>query len=285
MKTTNISHQAENTPPQAIILTGPSSCGKGSVAEALCATFNIPHEHWLSMGAILRSTFERAPRDAAFAGLLADKYAISNHVELLTSPDATPELTAMVEEHADGVGKMLAEKTSRAIEGSAWQSVSQLEWLEYCTSHGLLNPDRWTQCLIAAHIETIPDVSRQNLIIDGYPRTVGAARHLLEVFEENGVNRIRVLHMRIAKDEMMSRAAGRGRLDDTRAALERRYRFYEEEVVPCIAHLEGVLGANAVAVINAHQPHFDETPDGQKFNLEKSIANVVASAFKALDPA
>lgn len=282
METTAPSHQTENKPPQAIILTGPSSCGKGSVAEALCQAFDIPHKHWLSMGAILRSTYRRAPQDAEFAGLLADKYAISNSIELLSSGDATPELTALVEQHAEGLDKMLAGKTSRAVAGEAWQSVSQLEWLEYCTSHGLLNPDRWTQCLIAAHIETIPDVARENLIIDGYPRTVGAAQHLLGVLAENGVDRIRVLHLCIRKDEMLNRAAGRGRVDDTHAALEHRYRFYEEEVVPCIAHLEDVLGANAVAAIDAHQPHFDETPEGPAFNLERSIANVVDSAFAAL---
>jgi adenylate kinase family enzyme len=282
MDTLDAKRRAESAPPQVIILTGPSSCGKGAVAEALCEAFDIPHKHWLSMGAILRDTYERAPRDAAFASLPDNKYAISNRVAFLESGDTTPDLIRTVERHAEGIEKMLANKAARAIEGTSWQSVSQLEWLEYCTSHGLLNPDRWTKCLIAAHIETIPDLPRQKLIVDGYPRTVGAAEHLLAVLAENGVTSIRVLHMRITKEEMLNRAAGRGRIDDTRAALERRYRFYEEEVVPSIAHLEAALGGDAVAVIDAHQPHYDDTPEGRALNLQKSIANVVKSAFARL---
>lgn len=282
MDTEPADRHAGATPPQVTILTGPSSCGKGAVAEALCAAFDIPHKHWLSMGAILRETYERAPRDAAFASLLADKYAISDRVALLNSGEATPDLIRTVEANAEGLEKMLAAKPERATPGNSWQSISQLEWLEYCTSHGLLNPDRWTKALIAAHIETIPDVARQKLIIDGYPRTVGAAEHLLGVLDENGVTSIRVLHMRITKEEMLNRAAGRGRIDDNRAALERRYRFYEDEVVPSIAHLEAVLGAGSVAVIDAHQPHYDDTPEGPVLNLQKSIANVVKSAFAGL---
>ncbi|MDN7495245.1 hypothetical protein QZM89_08635 [Burkholderia gladioli] len=44
----------------AFILTGPSSCGKGEVAKALCKLLSIPEERWLSMGSILRHAYERA---------------------------------------------------------------------------------------------------------------------------------------------------------------------------------------------------------------------------------
>ena len=66
--------------PGVVILTGPSSCGKGEVANALCDVVSIDPRRHLSMGAILRSTVERAKSDPGFAKLLAEKYDLSNDV-------------------------------------------------------------------------------------------------------------------------------------------------------------------------------------------------------------
>ena len=49
--------------PGVVILTGPSSCGKGEVAAALCDLVSIDPARHLSMGEILRSTIERAKDD------------------------------------------------------------------------------------------------------------------------------------------------------------------------------------------------------------------------------
>jgi len=63
--------------PGVIILTGPSSCGKGEVANALCRTLSIRSGAHLSMGEILRSTFRNAKEDPDFSELLATKYELS----------------------------------------------------------------------------------------------------------------------------------------------------------------------------------------------------------------
>ncbi len=44
----------------AIILTGPSSCGKGEIAKELRKFLSIPQERHLSMGNILRMTIKKS---------------------------------------------------------------------------------------------------------------------------------------------------------------------------------------------------------------------------------
>ncbi|MCA2960627.1 MAG: hypothetical protein IOD12_10260, partial [Silvanigrellales bacterium] len=65
-----------------LILTGPSSCGKGEVASALCRVMSIPPSDHLSMGEILRSSFTSAKTDPSYAALLADTYRISKDANI-----------------------------------------------------------------------------------------------------------------------------------------------------------------------------------------------------------
>jgi adenylylsulfate kinase-like enzyme len=49
-----------------ILLTGPSGCGKGEIAKALCKFLSIPIEKHLSMGDILRKTINKAKNEINF---------------------------------------------------------------------------------------------------------------------------------------------------------------------------------------------------------------------------
>ena len=111
---------------------------------------------------------------------------------------------------------LLKEKRGVAAE---WQSASQLDWLEYCTTHGLLVPNRWTQALIEAHLEGLPDLASKPFLLDGYPRTRSAATHLLQALHALGVPMLKVLHLSISKQEMLHRAGIRGRIDDDEQSL------------------------------------------------------------------
>jgi len=274
--------------PGVVILTGPSSCGKGEVAAALCDLISIDSRRHLSMGEILRSTIERSKSDDGFARLLADKYALSRETSIFESIDSNEELDEKVRRYLPDLERHFGRTPSRFIsnEVSGKAEVSQLEWLEFCTERGLLIPNRWTQDLISAEIDRAlaadTDGVDSPFILDGYPRTVTAAQHLLSFLESVQVPVLKVLHLSISKAEMSARAGKRGRADDNEEALRSRFEFYVENVQPSVDYLKTELGGDRVALIDAHQPSFDDVDGNRVFHLHRSIDNVVSSALRAL---
>ena len=91
--------------PGVIILTGPSSCGKGEVAAALCDMLSIDRSRHLSMGEILRSTVERSKSDAKFAALLEGKYSLSKSVSIFDCIDSNDELEEKVRRYLPDLEK------------------------------------------------------------------------------------------------------------------------------------------------------------------------------------
>lgn len=276
--------------PGVVILTGPSSCGKGEVAAALCDLVSIDPARHLSMGEILRSTIGRSKNDPGFAKLLAEKYALAADVSIFDCIDTNDELTEKVKRHLPDLERHFGRTPSRFIsdEVSGTPGVSQLEWLEFCTARGLLIPNRWTQDLISAEIDRAlaegngAGESESPFILDGYPRTVTAAQHLLGFLEQVDVPVLKVLHLSISKAEMSARAGKRGREDDNEEALRRRFEFYVDNVQPSVDYLKTELGGDRIALIDAHQPAWDDVAGQRVFDLHRSIDNVVSSALRAL---
>ncbi len=62
-------------------------------------------------------------------------------------------------------------------------------------------------------------------------------------------------------------------------SLERRYQFYIENVQPSIDYLKLRLGLNKVALIDAHQPIYN---DGDIIDIENSIKQVTLNVLNAL---
>lgn len=261
--------------PGVIILTGPSSCGKGEVANALCRNLSIRPEAHLSMGEILRSTFRGAKEDPEFAELLATKYDLSASSNIFDCIDTTDALTKKVHSYQASLEKYF-QKTGMD------KHTSQLEWLEFCTMNGLLVPNRWTENFVAAHIEQARSTREETFILDGYPRTVRAAEHLLEFLESMNIPVLAVMHLSISRQEMMTRAQARGRADDDDESLHKRFQFYIENVQPSVDYMKTRLGSDRVSLIDAHQPVYDKTESGYVFNLEASIEAVVTSVLRAL---
>jgi adenylate kinase family enzyme len=274
--------------PGAVILTGPSSCGKGEVANALCDVLSIDPSRHLSMGVILRSSVERARSDPSFAALLEERHSLSANASVFDCLDTTDELSQKVKRHRVDLDKFLGQAPSRFIsdEVSEPAFVSQLDWLAYCTARGLLIPDRWTQELIGAEIDRAltrdPAHREMPIILDGYPRTVVAARHLLAFLESQDVPVLKVLHLSISRAEMLQRAGRRQRADDDAEALRSRFEFYVESVQPSVDYLKTQLGGDRIALIDAHQPAFRLVEGQRVFDLDQSIENVAATALRAL---
>ncbi len=269
--------------PGVVILTGPSSCGKGEVANALCEMLSINPERHLSMGVILRTTIDRARDDSKFATLLEDKYSLSQRVSMFDSIDTSDELS-------EKVRRYLPELQAYFGRPKDADDASQLEWLEFCTARGLLIPNRWTQDLIAAAIDVILQTPTEDgtdgyncpFILDGYPRTEIAAEHLLGYLRGVNVPVLKVLHLSISKAEMSARAGKRGRADDHAEALRSRFEFYVENVQPSVDYLKTELGGATIALIDAHQPAYADNDGKREFKLQDSINNVVATALRAL---
>ena len=261
--------------PGVIILTGPSSCGKGEVANALCRTLSIRPEAHLSMGEILRSTFRGAKEDPDFAELLATKYDLSVNTNIFNCIDTNEALSAKVRSYQPALEKYF-QKTGMDL------FTSQLEWLEFCTMNGLLVPNRWTENFVAAHIEQARSTRDETFILDGYPRTQRAAEHLLDFLASMDIPVLKVLHLSISRQEMMARAQARGREDDDKESLHKRFQFYIENVQPSVDFMKTKLGSDSIALIDAHQPVFDKTPAGPVFNLVASINAVVSGVLRAM---
>lgn len=144
---------------------------------------------------------------------------------------------------------------------------------------GLLVPDEWTVRIMNAIFESTPEFKSGIILLDGYPRTVSAAENMLGTLERLGISVIKVLHLSITKQEMKSRAFTRKRQDDTEESLERRYQFYIDKVQPCIDYLKFRLGSSKVALIDAHQPVYNEKGE---LDLALSINEVTLNVMQAL---
>ena len=143
-----------------ILLTGPSGCGKGEIAKALCKFLSIPEERHLSMGVILRKTVDKAKEDEEFKIILAEKYNISKNVSIFDTQKNGPKLVKKAEDNHEDVISFL---------GITNNFVSQFDWLEFCVANGLLIPDEWTVMIIDALLESSPELKKGIFILDGYP--------------------------------------------------------------------------------------------------------------------
>jgi adenylate kinase family enzyme len=250
-----------------IILAGPSSCGKGAIADALRRTLHLPAEDHISMGDALRRTVTRARTDETFAASMGTSYDIH--------PDRCIYDPAFSDQALIAKARSYAEE----LENRFGPAPTQLDWLEYCVTAGLLVPDVWSENIIegviagrAAHAEAV-------ILLDGYPRTEVAAHHVLDLCARHDIPIIKVVHLSVSRHEMERRALGRKRLDDTPEMLARRFRFYVDQVQPAVELLKAKLGSHAVALLDAHQPEYKA--DGE-LDLEASVRNVATRVLMAL---
>jgi adenylate kinase family enzyme len=253
----------------AILLTGPSSCGKGEIANELRRFLSIPKERHLSMGDILRRTVRKAREDDSFRERLASAYNISDKISVFEETENRVENISKAKKHEEELRLFYNGRVT----------ISQLDWLEFCVIEGLLVPDEWTVNIINATFEDSEEFQKEIFILDGYPRTIKAAEELLNTFVKFNIPIIKVVHLSISKDEMIKRALGRKRFDDKKESLERRYQFYVENVQPSIDYLKVRLGSSKVTLIDAHQPVYNEQDN---IDIKKSIKQVTLNVLESL---
>jgi len=250
-----------------IILSGPSSCGKGAIAEALRSTLHLPAANHISMGDALRETVSRARGEESFLAELGERFDIHPDRGAFDDQVTHPSICLKARSYEAELAKRFGSEPS------------QLDWLDYCVSAGLLVPDEWSERIIEGVLAERAGQHEAVLLLDGYPRTEAAARHVLSLSERLGIPIIKVVHLSVSKTEMQNRALGRQRLDDTPETLERRYQFYVDHVQPSVEFLKAKLGSRVVALIDAHQPEYRS--DGS-LDLDQSVRNVANRVLMAL---
>jgi len=258
----------------AIILTGPSGCGKGEIARYLVNMFMLDEKFHLSMGEILRSLIEKARNDKDFLEILHSKYGISYKVSIFTPEYNSASVISKAEQHKSNIENMI--KNDDFFPNK--KEITQFAWLCYAVANGLLVPKEWTNKILEATFENNYDLRNALFLLDGYPRTTAAARHMIDLFDRLNIPIIKVIHLSITKTEMIRRTQLRNRNDDNMAALENRFQFYIEQVQPSVDEIKKILGCDSVSLIDAHQPVIEENGELNVLNsIEKVAKNVISS--------
>lgn len=82
-----------------------------------------------------------------------------------------------------------------------------------------------------------PD-ARGGFLLDGYPRTPGQAETLDDLLERRGWRLNAVVLLDVPESELVRRALGRQRADDTEEVIRERLRVYRDKTEPLIEHYE-----------------------------------------------
>jgi adenylate kinase len=146
---------------------------------------------------------------------------------------------------------------------------SKLAYFEHCVQNGWLIPDSWTELIIEFELIHKPALHTQAWILDGYPRRIEAARHLLESLGKLEIPVLAVIHLKISLAQMQTRLLARGRSDDTLKASANRFKFYHEHVLPTLEFL-----GDKVELLEV------ETQTLEPSNSEQVVLERVVSALK-----
>ncbi len=140
-----------------------------------------------------------------------------------------------------GSGKSLQGEVLAKKYGWRWMSVGQL--LRECNDpvmnetmkKGELVPDEFVVKLM--HNEMMKEVENgRNAILDGYPRDQWQANWIVDNGDDKYIDGAIIFD--VSREELWRRLELRGRADDTREPIERRWRIIEQNIYSMIEKLE-----------------------------------------------
>ena len=113
--------------------------------------------------------------------------------------------------------------------------------LKYALEHGMFADDKKTTALMQGVFDRAHG-SRKNVILDGFPSSY---REVLWMIDHGEIKNLTgAIVLRVPRGELWKRLVQRKRVDDTRAAIERRWDFYDRQITGMIR----TLTANGVLV-------------------------------------
>ncbi len=103
--------------------------------------------------------------------------------------------------------------------------------------HGHLQPDFLTDAIFT-NILISSLTPEKHLIADGYPRTLAQAKALEEMIKFYKRDNVKIIYIEVGKDEAMKRNLARGRADDTKEGIEKRFDEYVHKVIPAMDYFK-----------------------------------------------
>jgi len=131
-------------------------------------------------------------------------------------------------------------------------------------SRGELLPGFLTDAIVT-NILISSLTAEKNLIADGYPRAVEQSVSFEKMMEFYKRADIKIIYIEIGKEEATKRNLLRGRADDTKESLAKRFDDYTNNVIPAMNYFKNKVGYKIYTV-----------------NGEQSIENVHRDIIKAL---
>ncbi|HVA11169.1 MAG TPA: nucleoside monophosphate kinase [Candidatus Dormibacteraeota bacterium] len=150
-------------------------------------------------------------------------------------------------------GKMLADKYGLHLisMGDVLRMYVTGKQRERMLAGGLLD-DAEIIAIIDKVLSSIPD--KQEVLIDGFPRTIPQAQWLLDQVENGRFQLDVALHLKASQDAVKQRLLSRARIDDTEEAIEARFSEYDRSTKPLLAWLSD----HNIEVINIDAEHSEE---------------------------
>ena len=119
---------------------------------------------------------------------------------------------------------------------------------------------------IIANILSEQITPEKNLILDGYPRTEEQSKVFKTMMNFFNREHVKIIYIQLSETEAMKRNLLRGRSDDTKEGLRKRFDEYMNNVVPAMNYFKGESGYTIYTI-----------------NGEQSIENVHTDIIKALN--
>ena len=105
---------------------------------------------------------------------------------------------------------------------------------------------------IIVNVLTMELTPQRHLVADGYPRTVAQSEvfeQIMKFFKNDNIN---IIYIEVGKEEALKRNLLRGRHDDTREGIAKRFDEYINNVVPAMNYFKGKTGYT-IYTINGEQ--------------------------------
>lgn len=131
-------------------------------------------------------------------------------------------------------------------------------------SRGELQPDFLTSAIVT-NILAASLTSEKHLMADGYPRTLVQSETFEKMMKFFKRGEVKIVYIEVGKEEAMKRNLLRGRHDDTKEGLEKRFDEYVNNVVPAMNYFKNKPGYTVYTI-----------------NGEQSVENVHRDIIKAL---